>query len=90
MFESTIFTNEESNQIEKIIFDFGNEITLVADAASKSVCRYHGGILVKENFNCTDLTSINAILKNTSEEISKEYGGNQWCWHQTKKIVCML
>jgi len=77
MWKSEVVKNGENNQIEKIIFDFGYGITLVADAEAKSLYRYHGGILVKEHSNCIDLDTINIVVNNICEEIKQNYGGSK-------------
>ena len=59
----------ENNQVSKMIFDFDNQITIVADCKEKTLIRYHGKIMMQEYESDFQIDKLNELLKFTSEEL---------------------
>lgn len=59
----------EDNQVSKMIFDFGNEITIVADCKEHTLIRYHGEVMMQEYEDYFQVDKLNQLLKFTAEEI---------------------
>ncbi len=59
----------EDNQVSKIIFDFGQGITIVVDAKNDTIKRYYGQIAVEEYEISFQIEKLNKLLQNVSEEI---------------------
>lgn len=72
MWNCIVLENHLTHGIDKMIFDFGNEILLVADYDTKVVTRFHGKIAVNEYVNCFTNDEINVLVKNLSQELSKK------------------
>jgi hypothetical protein len=60
----------ENNQVSRIIFDFGQGITIIADCKENTLIRYHGQIAVEEYHDSFKIDELNKLLENVSEEIT--------------------
>lgn len=69
MWNCTVLENDLNHSIDRLVFDFGHNITLVADYDTKIIKKYYGKIVVNEYTDCFTIDEINSLVKNISEEI---------------------
>lgn len=69
MWKCIVLENGLTHGIDKMVFDFGYDITLVVDYDEKIIKKFHGKIKVCE-YNLCPIEDINVLLKNISNEIT--------------------
>lgn len=72
MWNCTVVKNDSTSKIDKLIFDFGNDVLLIADCKTKIITKFHGKISVNEYTDCFTIDGVNTLVKNLSDELTNK------------------